>query len=273
MLNVSGKSAHILKGLKLLTRMAHKVDDGEKSMIISMNGYHVLKGIVDMIGLTGGILFLVSGISMLIYKLKGNHERAKKKAVQALIALGLYSFGFVGSIAIAVEQSKFDFDKLSTFQVYSNDIVDAKWNDEVINPVDGGYLSPELHWDAVSGASIYYVYMLDETADNCVCWQINGIPYTNIPKGLCDDEWRIVINDDGHEVKGRYLLPDQEEKTHNYTVYVFALRYDPFDVGAIQLDARGENIAQIAKELNHSPYTDYNNVIGYGKVSACYTTH
>ena len=240
-------------------------------MTISMNGYNVLKGIVGIIGLFGGVLFLVSVISLVVYKQKRNDRRAKREAIQALIALALIAIGFVGSIAIAVEQSKFDFEKLSTFQVYSNDIADGKWKDEISNQADGENLSPELHWDVVSGASRYYVYMLDETADQWMHWQINGIPCTGIPKGLCDEEWKVVWNADGYEVKGQYIGPYPASGTHTYTVYVFALKYDPFAVGAIYFDGQGNDIEQIAKELNNSPYTDYNNVIGYGKVSACYT--
>ena len=110
-----------------------------------MNGYNVLKGIVGIIGLFGGVLFLVSVISLVVYKQKRNDRRAKREAIQALIALALIAIGFVGSIAIAVEQSKFDFEKLSTFQVYSNDIADGKWKDEISNQADGENLSPELH--------------------------------------------------------------------------------------------------------------------------------
>ena len=90
-------------------------------------------------------------------------------------------------------------------------------------------------------------------------------------EGLCDDEWKVVWNADGYEVKGQYIGPYPASGTHTYTVYVFALKYDPFAVGAIYFDGQGNDIEQIAKELNNSPYTDYNNVIGYGKVSACYT--
>lgn len=239
--------------------------------IISMNGYNVIKGILGIAGIFGGIMFCISAISMIVYKLKKNNAKAKKYAVSALASIILIAVGFVGSFAVAVEQYKFDFNKSDTFQVYSDDIADGIWNNDISNQADGQNLSPELHWEAVQGANIYYVYMIDETADNWLHWEIDGIPYTDISKGLCDDEYKTVMNVDDYEVKGQYIGPYPPYGTHTYTVYVFALKNEPFGVDATNFDGSGNDIAQIAEELNSSPYTDYNNLIGYGKISASYT--
>ncbi len=236
-----------------------------------MNGYNVVKGILGIIGIFGGIMFCISAVSMIVFKLKKNNAKAIKNAVLALASVIPIAVGFVGSFAVAVEQYKFDFNKCDTFQVYSDDIINGVWNNDISNQADGQNLSPELHWEPVKGANFYYIYMIDETADNWLHWEMDGIQCTDIPKGLCDDEYKTIMKTDDYEVKGQYIGPYPPYGTHTYTVYVFALKNEPFGVESTNFDRSGNDMAQIAKELNSSPYTDYNNLIGYGKISASYT--
>lgn len=236
-----------------------------------MNGYKIIKGTLAVIGIAGLVSFWLSAILCIIYKLKKNPAKAQKRAKAALFSGLLIILGFVGSFAVAVEQNKFDFRKLETFPVYSDDILDGTWNDDISNQADGKNLSPELHWEAVSGANYYYVYMIDETRGNWMHWRIEGIPCTEITKGLCNEEYKVVWNTEKNEVKGQYIGPYPSSGTHTYTVYVFALKNEPFSVDAIHFNEGQNEIARIAEKLNNSPYSDYHNVISYGKVSAEYT--
>ena len=222
-----------------------------------MNFYNVLKIIFSGVAWLGLICFWVNVVRMVFCEVKKKKKRAKRCAILALMGGAMCMIGFFGSIATAVKQYRFNFDNLDTFTVSSNDLSDGVWNNDISNQADGQNLSPELHWDPVPHADRYCIIMIDETADNWMHWFLTDYTHNSIEKG-----------------KGGYMYvgPYPPSGTHTYTVYVFALKNESFSVSGAVFDAAGNDIKKIAESLNNSPYSDYNNLISYGKISGTYTS-
>ena len=236
-----------------------------------MKVFEILKYVFSAFCWIGLLAFWAYVILIIVNKIKKNNKRAKKCAVGAVIGIGMMGLGMFGSFVSAVKQYEFNFDKLDTFKVESDSLEGGIWKNEISNRDDGRNLNPELHWDSVKGAERYYVIMIDETADNWMHWYAENVTDNSIQEGLFTDEFSEVSSKDGITTKGQYVGPYPPSGTHTYTVYVFALKLETYSVSDINFDGAGNDIEEIAKQLNNSPYTDYNNLISYGKLSGEYT--
>lgn len=236
-----------------------------------MNFYNILKPLFSGMSIIGIVLFGISLIPILI--IMGKQEKKKEKAAAAfsLAAAALCIIGLIGNLTVSFAQSKFDFDRIPSFEIHSDHLVSGQWSDEIADQGDGRNLSPELHWEPVESASMYYVYMIDETADNLLHWQISGTPETHLPAGLCDRARKVIGVDNGREYDGQYIGPHPSSGTHTDTVYVFALKCSPSDVDAAVFGSAPNDIAAIAEDLDKSPFTDYHNIISVGVLSGTYT--
>lgn len=71
--------------------------------------------------------------------------------------------------------------------------------------------SPAVSWNAVPGANYYAVYILDSSANYWCHWKAL-VTTTELKQG---------------ENPGKYIGPYPPSGTHNYRIYVFALKKDP----------------------------------------------
>ena len=198
----------------------------------------------------GLLAFWVYVILIIVSMIKKNNKKAKKCAVGAVIGIGMMGLGMFGSFVSAVKQYEFNFDNLDTFKVESDSLERGIWKNEISNQADGRNLNPELHWDSVKGAERYYVIMIDESADNWMHWYAENVTDNSIEEGLFTDEFSEVSSKDGITTKGQYVGPYPPSGTHTYTVYVFALKLETYSVSDINFDGAGNDIEEIAKQLN-----------------------
>ena len=118
-----------------------------------------------------------------------------------------------------------------------------------------GNVSPELSWEAIDGANMYAVFMLDKDASNwlhmCVMTEKNSLE-----EGIYDGK------------EAGYVGPYPPEK-HEYDVYVIALKGEPEKL-AFNMDATGTDIVDKLNNLNRSQNGETGNVISYGMIKAFY---
>ncbi|SCW53870.1 Uncharacterized conserved protein, phosphatidylethanolamine-binding protein (PEBP) family [Ruminococcaceae bacterium YRB3002] len=208
-----------------------------------MSIYAIAKTILTIIMIAAplaGILMLAFGI-------------ARKR--KGLIAGGIVVFlmapaAFFGFFLVAVKQYSFDFDKLDTFEVTSENLHDGVWDVEISH--DKGFdRSPQLSWEAVDGASFYVVYMIDPDGSNWL--------------------HMTALTSDTHLDPGceqNYIGPYPPNGTHTYVVYVFALKEMKTPGGPVNSPCDG--IREMASKLNTFNNSDVGNIIAYGELRGEY---
>ena len=140
------------------------------------------------------------------------------------------------------------------FAVTSSSLnADGSWSAAITNTAAGQNLSPQLSWEAADGAGCYVVYMIDTTAGNWLHWKADGLTVTELPEGANP---------------GEYVGPYPPSGTHEYTVYVFALKAAP-DSFPGRFDARNKNFGAIADTLNVSGGAA-GNLLSSGSVTGTY---
>lgn len=98
---------------------------------------------------------------------------------------------------------------------------------------NGQNLVPGISWDAVDGAKAYAVYILDESASNWL--HLKTITTTNSIK-------------EGENISGQYVGPYPPSGTHNYTIYVLALKDAPSTLQG-NFDSTNGNISSLTQNL------------------------
>lgn len=171
-----------------------------------------------------------------------------------------------GRYSMMEEEKKLEFDinKVNSFEVTSQNLNGAVWDDVITNTKYGENLSPELSWDDVEGANYYYIYMLDESAGNWMHMRVEGFKETDLKAGAFTKE-----KDD--ELSAQYVGPYPPGGTHTYTVYVFALKDLSASKEIGNFDNSGYKVENIAGELDISVNSEEGNIIAVGKVSGTYT--
>jgi phosphatidylethanolamine-binding protein (PEBP) family uncharacterized protein len=178
-------------------------------------------------------------------------------------------FGFAGILvfvagaiilhfAVDIKQySKIDIESFSKFEVTSTNLNDGKWDAVITNTAQGKNESPQLQWQAVAGAASYAIVMIDPDGSNWLHW-----------KAITDK----TSLEQGAYTGGtnEYIGPYPPSGTHRYTIYVFALKGTPFAVDE-KLDSDGADIEKIAKELNSSQMSEYNNILAVGIIEGTYS--
>ena len=146
----------------------------------------------------------------------------------------------------------FDFSDFKEFDLSSSDLHDGVWDTVITKTVNGSNRSPQLSWAPVEGAGCYAVFMVDTTAGNWLHWKSVTESETELPAGWASEK----------EYKGPY----PPGGTHNYEVYVFALKQTPERIkGAF--DASNEKMYDFMRELDG----DGGNIISYGHILGTYT--
>lgn len=149
-----------------------------------------------------------------------------------------------------------DLESLSTFTVTSEDLHDGVWDDVISNTSAGENKSPELSWDTIDGASMYVVYMIDTSAGNWMHLKATDITTPYIEGGSLNSL--------------SYVGPYPPSGTHDYVVYVFALKSNPIAVKGL-LDINNTSLTDIFSSLDVNDEGASGNIISYGMLTGTYS--
>jgi phosphatidylethanolamine-binding protein (PEBP) family uncharacterized protein len=118
----------------------------------------------------------------------------------------------------------------------------------------GSDQSPQLSWDAVSDATCYAIFMVDESAEYWLHWRVTSVNKTNLAQGE---------NIPGSQYIGPYPPHTYD---HNYRIEVFALKQAPeTDIG--NFDDKN-NYTSMVNQLNAVGGGD--NIVGRGHIIGKY---
>lgn len=140
--------------------------------------------------------------------------------------------------------------------ITSENLHGGVWDTDIANTKRGRNVSPELTWDAVTGAEEYVIYMLDPSAGNWLHWRAHGITATHLDEGAAIQQ-------------SEYVGPYPPSGTHTYTVYVFALK-SRADSYPGTFDSRNSGIESIIDTLDKAGGKK-GNIIKKGSLSGTYT--
>jgi hypothetical protein len=142
-------------------------------------------------------------------------------------------------------------DGLPQFDISSNDLHDGVWDTVITNNDYGKNVSPQLSWEPVEGTKSYVIYMVDTSAGNWLHWRAGNITETTLEQGSATES--------------EYIGPYPPSGTHNYEIYVYAMKADVEQIpGAF--DSTNEGFGQF-----ESLFDESGSVIAYGHISGTYT--
>lgn len=199
--------------------------------------------IVGFLCLPGGVLSLVYGIT----------KKRKGFRILGVVGMLLCPLLMCLQFMIAVKQYSFDLASVPTFNVTSTSLSSGVWDDSISNTRVGSNTSPELSWEEVPGAEVYLVYMIDPDGFEWIHMKTTTTS-TSLPAGSVSD----------------FVGPYPPSGTHNYIVYVFALRSEK-DHYAGSLDTISSGINFLGQQANQYMNGDPGNVIAYGTVSGTFS--
>ena len=151
---------------------------------------------------------------------------------------------------------EFDLGSVELFEVNSNSLNDGVWDDAITNTEAGENLSPDLTWDEVEGATSYVVYMVDTSASNWIHLKIKDVTTNSLEAGLLDSK--------------NYVGPYPPSGTHDYVIYVFALRSAPYQMRGT-LDGSSGKLEVLFAPLDLNESGESGNVIAYGMLTGTVT--
>ncbi len=244
------------------------------------------------IGIIVFSVLMLLGTGFLFYRyavFDASDKKSKKKrdvlGLGGIVCFGMFLMGIFAFIIFSARVDlEVDMDSLVKMNVSSVDLMNnGKWNPIITNTANGENISPELTFNEVEGARAYAVIMIDPDGFNWLHW--------------CDvvtvEEIRELLGDEINGIKGdtislvsgfnnlrgeakTYVGPYPPAGTHNYHVYVYALKAVPsnFNVILSGLDKSGANINNIINLLN--VYADGSNavsgnILGTAEISGTYT--
>ncbi len=155
------------------------------------------------------------------------------------------------------QMSGFEYiNTLKSFEVTSNDLKDGVWSDINANKIDANK-SPDLSWEAVDGAGLYVIFMIDPDAGYWLHWKSDAITETSLAEGQATRQ----------EYVGPYPPPGS---THTYDVYVFALKAPVERVRGL-LNGSNDRIEEFILALDTDANGNSGNMIACGRLSGTYT--
>ena len=160
----------------------------------------------------------------------------------------------VASTTVPIEDLTLDYSEI---YITSNDLNDGIWDARITYTMYGENVSHDLSWDDVEGAEVYAIYMID--LDATWLHMIAFTTDTSIPEGFVDGENGNL-----------YVGPYPPSGTHNYVVYVIALRDYPQQF-FYRFDSDRNYINSIAGRINIDVNGNTDNVICGGMLSGTYT--
>ena len=138
------------------------------------------------------------------------------------------------------------------FEVKSDDLNGGVWDTIITNTENGKNLSPALSWDPVDGADSYVIYMIDTSANNWMHWKSNSVTDTDLKQGWASGD--------------EYVGPYPPSGTHNYEIYVIALKRG-LDHLEGDFDSANSGFKEDLKKLD----TPGGNILAYGHIMGTYT--
>lgn len=144
----------------------------------------------------------------------------------------------------------------ATFELSSEDLHDGAWDPAIASIDNGTNSSPQLSWEPVPEATCYVIYMIDTSADNWLHWKSNNVTETTLPQGWASTE--------------EYVGPYPPGGTHNYDIYVFALR-EPVERAKGTLNNPNSLFYNNAMALDSVEEGSSGNIISYGYLPGTYT--
>lgn len=153
------------------------------------------------------------------------------------------------------EVAPYSYDAYEHFDVTSDNVSDGVWDSKITNTDNGENIAPSLKWNAVSDATVYAVYMLDGD------W-LHMVAYT--------DKTDFAEGEISNVQDAEYVGPYPPSGTHNYTVYVVALRNKPGEV-KVRFDSFGNKLEKFIEALDVDADGATGNVISCGMLDATYT--
>lgn len=143
------------------------------------------------------------------------------------------------------------------FAVTSESLHDGKWDETIANTTAGKNISPQLSWEPVEGASRYVVYMIDLNTAWFIHWAQGDITETTLAEGAAP--------------AANYVGPyPPSGATHNYTVYVIALK-NPVERVKGSKDTISPKVKEFIEFLDTDADGNTGNIISVGRVSGTYT--
>ncbi len=156
----------------------------------------------------------------------------------------------------AVSNDIFNESGISKFEISSEDLHDGVWDTIITNTEKGANVSPQLTWEAVPGAECYVIYMVDTTAGDWIHWKSNNVTENNIPQGWAP--------------KGEYIGPYPPGGTHNYEIYVIAIK-QPVERAKGAFNNSNLKFKENVLSLDEAVEGTSGNIISYGHISGTYT--
>jgi len=151
------------------------------------------------------------------------------------------------------ESKELDLSKLSTFELSSEDLHDGVWDTVITKTTNGENRSPQLSWAPVEGASCYVVFMIDTSAGNWLHWKSGTENETVLPAGWAP--------------QSEYVGPYPPGGTHDYEIFVFALKEKPEKIKG-SFNGSNPRMMEYAKDIDGE---NEDNIISYGHLTGTYT--
>ncbi|WP_051530421.1 YbhB/YbcL family Raf kinase inhibitor-like protein [Ruminococcus flavefaciens] len=181
-------------------------------------------------------------------------SRITEPTTAATTAAEVQTTSAVEAVAETTAESKeLDLSKLSTFELSSEDLHDGIWDTVITKTEKGENRSPQLSWKPVDGASCYAVFMIDTSAGNWLHW-----------KSVTDSETVLPA---GWAPQSEYVGPYPPSGTHDYEIYVLALKEKPERIKG-SFDNSNPKMLEYAKEIDGEKE---DNIISYGHLMGTYT--
>ncbi|MCR4639031.1 hypothetical protein [Ruminococcus sp.] len=181
-------------------------------------------------------------------------SRITEPTTAATTAAEVQATSAVEAVAETTAESKeLDLSKLSTFELSSEDLHDGVWDTVITKTEKGENRSPQLSWKPVDGASCYAVFMIDTSAGNWLHW-----------KSVTDSETVLPA---GWAPQSEYVGPYPPSGTHDYEIYVLALKEKPERIKG-SFDNSNPKMLEYAKEIDGEKE---DNIIFYGHLMGTYT--
>ncbi len=157
---------------------------------------------------------------------------------------------------VAEDMDMFKDTGFSTFELTSEDLHDGVWDSVITNTENGSNVSPQLSWDAVPDAACYVIYMVDTTVEDWIHWKSNNVTETNLPQGWAPE--------------GEYIGPYPPGGTHDYEIYVFALK-EPVERAKGAYNNSNMKFKKNCLDLDAVTEGTSGNILAYGHTTGTYT--
>ncbi len=155
-----------------------------------------------------------------------------------------------------IRKDIFQDSRIHAFELSSEDLHDGVWDTIITDTDNGSNVSPQLAWEAVPDAQCYVIYMVDTTAGDWIHWKSNNVTETTLPQGWAP--------------KDEYVGPYPPSGTHDYEIYVIALK-QPVERAKGAFNGSNLKLKENVMALDEVEEGSSGNIIAYGHITGTYT--